>query len=91
MLMKSELSDRIYIVTRYKIIDEKTGRFRSQIKYDVTDEFNALVKKINSKTSHNNDLKKVCLQCGGTGIMGNEETNAECDSCHGTGKPIIES
>ena len=46
---------------------------------------------INSKPSDNNDLKKVCLQCGGTGIMGNEESNAECDSCHGSGKPIIKS
>ena len=42
-------------------------------------------------TKHNNDLKKVCLQCGGTGIMGNEENNAECDSCLGTDKPIIKS
>ena len=49
------------------------------------------VDKINSKPSDNNDLKKVCLQCGGTGIMGNEESNAECDSCHGSGKPIIKS
>ena len=40
---------------------------------------------------HNNDFKKVCLQCNGTGIMGNQDSNAECDSCHGTGKPIPKS
>ena len=43
------------------------------------------------KPSDNNDLKKICFQCGGTGIMGNEENNAECDSCHGSGKSIIKS
>ena len=31
---------------------------------------------------------KVCPQCGGTGVMGDKETHAECDSCYGTGKPI---
>lgn len=43
------------------------------------------------KPSDNNDLKKVCLQCGGTGVMGDKDNNAECDSCLGTGKPIIKS
>ena len=26
-----------------------------------------------------------CLQCDGTGIMGNEETNCVCDNCNGSG------
>lgn len=51
MLMKSELSDRIYVVTKYTIIDKETGRFLAHTKYDVTDEFNALVKQIKGDES----------------------------------------
>jgi hypothetical protein len=38
-LMLGPLTGRIYIATRYKIIDAEKGTFEAQEKYDVTNQF----------------------------------------------------
>ena len=42
MLMESVITDKVYIVTRYK--DLHNGRFEALEKYDVTDDFYALAR-----------------------------------------------
>jgi hypothetical protein len=41
LLMRSELTGTVYVVTSYKDLGE--GRIEALKKYDVTDQFNALV------------------------------------------------
>jgi hypothetical protein len=43
LLLRSGLTDRVWIVTRYKVLDAERGRIEAITKYDVTDQFNALV------------------------------------------------
>jgi hypothetical protein len=43
MLMESDLTGRVYVVTRYK--DRGDGRYEAQTKYDVTDQFLAIHKR----------------------------------------------
>jgi hypothetical protein len=42
-LLQSGLTGRVYVVTRYKVLDAEKGRIEAITKYDVTDQFNALV------------------------------------------------
>ncbi len=39
-LVKSPISSRWYIVTKYKWIDEETGQFEALEKFDITDQIN---------------------------------------------------
>jgi hypothetical protein len=41
-LMRSGLTGRVYVVTRYKVLDAETGRIEAITKYDVTEQFEAL-------------------------------------------------
>jgi hypothetical protein len=43
LLLRGGLSGRVYVVTRYKVLDPERGRIEAITKYDVTDQFNALV------------------------------------------------
>jgi hypothetical protein len=40
--MLGPLTGRIYVVTRYKLIDAETGTFEALEKYDVTSDFMAV-------------------------------------------------
>jgi hypothetical protein len=41
-LLRSGLTGRIYVVTRYKVLDAEQGRIEAITKYDVTEQFKAL-------------------------------------------------
>ncbi|HWD42496.1 MAG TPA: hypothetical protein VHM23_02025 [Actinomycetota bacterium] len=43
LLLRGGLTGRVYVVTRYKVLDAERGRIEAITKYDVTDQFNALV------------------------------------------------
>jgi hypothetical protein len=43
LLLRSGLTGRIWIVTRYKVLDAEKGRIEAITKYDATDQYNALV------------------------------------------------
>jgi hypothetical protein len=42
-LLRSGLTGRVYVVTRYKVLDR--GRIEALTKYDVTEDFEALTKE----------------------------------------------
>lgn len=47
MLMKSEITDRIYVVTKWKLIkaEGSEGYFDALEKFDITDQFNKMFEK----------------------------------------------
>lgn len=49
MIMYSDMTDRWYIVTRYKDLGE--GKFRAQTKYDVTDQMQEIITSIQKGTN----------------------------------------
>jgi hypothetical protein len=42
LLVRGGLTDRIYVVTRYKVLDAERGRIEAITKYDVTEQYEAL-------------------------------------------------
>ena len=44
LLLRSGLTGRVWIVTRYKVLDAERGRIEAITKHDVTDQFDAIVK-----------------------------------------------
>lgn len=42
-LLRNGLTGRVYIVTRYKVLDAEKGRIEAITKYDVTEQYKALV------------------------------------------------
>jgi hypothetical protein len=51
LLLRSGLTGRIYILTRYKVLDAEKGRIEAITKHDVTDQFNALAAEITHERS----------------------------------------
>ena len=45
ILTRGPLSGRVYIVTHGKVLDAEKGHIEASRKYDVTDQFEALVKE----------------------------------------------
>lgn len=43
MLSLGPLTNKVYIVTRYRVIDAEKGHYEAQEKFDVTEQFEALV------------------------------------------------
>jgi hypothetical protein len=43
LLLRSGLTGRIYVVTRYKVLDAEKGRIEAITKHDVTEQVDALV------------------------------------------------
>jgi hypothetical protein len=45
LLLRGGLSGRIYVVTRYKVLDAEKGRIEAITKHDVTDQYEALLRE----------------------------------------------
>jgi hypothetical protein len=45
LLLRNGLTGRVWIVTRYKVLDAERGRIEAITKYDVTDQFAALAQE----------------------------------------------
>jgi hypothetical protein len=43
LLLRSGLTGRVYVVTRYKVLDAEKGRIEAITKHDVTEQFDKLV------------------------------------------------
>ena len=48
-LLRSGLTGRVWIVTRYKVLDAEKGRIEAFTKYDVTEQFDALCAEMIAK------------------------------------------
>jgi hypothetical protein len=44
-LLRSGLTGRVYVLTRYKVVDAEQDQVEAIIKYDVTEDYNALARE----------------------------------------------
>jgi hypothetical protein len=51
-LMLGPMTGRIYVATRYKVIDAERGLWEAQKKYDVTDQFMAVKEEAEAKFTY---------------------------------------
>ena len=54
ILTRSEITDAVYIVTKYKILED--GLVRTTEKYDVTNQFNAMTKPLRAENAKLREL-----------------------------------
>ena len=64
ILARSEITDAVYIVTKYKIF--KDGLVRTIEKYDVTDQFDAMTEPLRAENAKLRELAKNLYECNGS-------------------------